>query len=80
MSRIPPRVGTAEKDVLHRLIQLGTWSANDPALYESRVFTESLIQRLVTRGYASEDMKKSPVVYRPTPAGHKWAQSNPRRY
>lgn len=80
MSHVPARVGSAEKDVLHQLIRLRQWSTSDGALYESRAFTEQLFQRLVTRGFVSENMKESPVVYRPTAAGLKWAQSHPPRY
>lgn len=77
MSHIPARVGTAEREVLHHLVRLQRWSARDAALYESRSFTEQLLQRLVTRGYATEHMSADPVVYRPSPAGIKWSQHHP---
>lgn len=83
MSKLPRRVGTAEREVIHKMLRLPgqRWSTNSPALYESRAFTEELLQSLTGRGFVRETVNVgSPTVYTMTGTGLNWAQNNQLPY
>lgn len=73
MSRVTPRISSAEKVILLKLTDFGsdlTWRRRGGrALYESRALTEMGCQGLVKRGYLDEVQKDGHTVYRVSQAG-----------
>lgn len=78
MSKLPVRVGSAEREVLCKLTGLTgqRWTTNSPALYESRAFTQQLLLRLTGRGFVRETLKDDCTVYTLTGKGLTWSQNN----
>lgn len=78
MSRLPVRVGSAEREVLFKLTGLvgQRWGTNSPALYESRAFTQDILLRLAGRGFVRETLKDDCAIYTLTGKGLIWSQKN----
>lgn len=78
MSRVPARLGSAERHVLLCMTRLHnpviTWSRRDgSALYENRALTEELCQLLVRRGFLDETLEDGHIIYQVNKAGNEAA-------
>lgn len=75
MSHVPRYVGTAERETLFRLLRREgrQWCRNDKALYDSKEFTQALLQRLAERGMVSVRESGAETVYTVTRKGSAWA-------